>query len=90
VLGCPRGREEPFSLPDGKPEGEETGARRTHLAVGYYLDESDPDIAVLRRRDGSFVAAFSAQGATGEGIVEAAHADYLAGGSFGGVHEGGG
>ena len=42
----------------------------------YYLDESDPDIAVLRRQDGSFVAAFSAQGATTEGIVEAAREDY--------------
>ena len=27
----------------------------------YYLDESDPDIVVLRRQDGSFVAAFSAR-----------------------------
>jgi hypothetical protein len=42
----------------------------------YYLDESDPDIAVLRRQDGSFVAAFSAQGATRKGIVEAAREDY--------------
>ena len=76
-------------MPDGKPEREESGARRTHLAAAYYLDKSDPDIAVLRRRNGSFVAAFSSQGATGEGIIEAAHADYLAGGLFGGVHEGG-
>jgi hypothetical protein len=42
----------------------------------YYLDESDPDILLLRRQDGSFVAAFSAQGATMEGIVEAAKEDY--------------
>jgi hypothetical protein len=42
----------------------------------YHLDESDPDIAVLRRQDGTFVAAFSAQGATREGIVEAAREDY--------------
>ena len=42
----------------------------------YYLDESDPDILLLRRQDGSFVAAFSAQGATREGIVEAAKEDY--------------
>ena len=42
----------------------------------YYLDESDPDVAVLRRQDGSFVAAFSAQGATREGILEAAKEDY--------------
>ena len=43
----------------------------------YYLDESDPDIVVLRRHDGSFVAAFSARGATREGIVEAAKEDYV-------------
>jgi hypothetical protein len=42
----------------------------------YYLDESDPDVVVLRRQDGSFVAAFSARGATREGIVEAAEEDY--------------
>lgn len=42
----------------------------------YYLDESDPDVLVLRRQDGSFVAAFSAQGATREGILAAAHEDY--------------
>jgi hypothetical protein len=42
----------------------------------YYLDESDPDVLVLRRQDGSFVAAFSAQGATKEGIAEAAKEDY--------------
>jgi hypothetical protein len=44
--------------------------------IDYYLDESDPDIVVLRRQDGSFVAAFSAQGATREGIVDAAKEDY--------------
>jgi hypothetical protein len=43
----------------------------------------------LRRRDGSFVASFSSQGVTREGIIEAAREDYLAGGVFGGVHEGG-
>ncbi len=42
----------------------------------YYLDESDPDILLLRRQDGSFVAAFSAQGATREGIEEAAKEHY--------------
>jgi hypothetical protein len=42
----------------------------------YYLDESDPDIVILRRQDGSFVAAFSARGATIEGFVEAAREDY--------------
>jgi hypothetical protein len=43
----------------------------------YYLDESDPDITVLRRQDGAFVAAFSARGATREGVREAAEEDYL-------------
>ena len=38
----------------------------------YYLDDSDPDIVVLRRQDDAFVAAFSAGGVTKEGIVEAA------------------
>ena len=42
----------------------------------YYLDESDPDVVVLRRQDGAFVAAFSARGATREGIAEAAKEDY--------------
>ncbi len=34
----------------------------------YYLDKTDPDIVILRRQDGAFVAAFSAGGATREGI----------------------
>jgi hypothetical protein len=42
----------------------------------YYLDESNPDILILRRQDGTFVAAFSARGVTKEGIVEAAKEDY--------------
>ncbi len=44
----------------------------------YHLDESDADVLVLRRQDGSFVAAFSACGATRGGIVEAAKEDYRA------------
>jgi hypothetical protein len=44
----------------------------------YHLDESDPDVVMLRRQDGSLVAAFSALGATKEGIVEAAEEDYRA------------
>lgn len=44
----------------------------------YYIDESDPDIVVLRRQDDYFVAAFSAQGATKEGILEAVKEDYRA------------
>jgi hypothetical protein len=42
----------------------------------YYLDESDPDIVILRRQDGTFVAAFSARGATKEGILEASKEDH--------------
>ena len=42
----------------------------------YYLDESDPDVVVLRRQDGAFVAAFSGRGATREGIAQAAKEDY--------------
>jgi hypothetical protein len=41
----------------------------------YYLDQSDPDVVILRRQDGSFVAAFSARGATEEGILQAAKED---------------
>ena len=44
----------------------------------YHLDESNPDVLVLRCQDGSFVAAFSARGATKEGILEAAEDDYRA------------
>ena len=44
----------------------------------YHLDESDPDVVVLRRQDGAFVAAFGARGATREGITQAAKDDYRA------------
>ena len=47
-------------------------------AFNYYVDESDSDIVVLRRQDDAFVAAFSAQGAAKEGILEAAKEDYRA------------
>jgi hypothetical protein len=56
--------------------GEHVGERETPLPRHYYIDESDPDVLVLRRQDGTFVAAFSASGATKEGIVEAAKEDY--------------
>jgi hypothetical protein len=42
----------------------------------YYLDDSDPDVVLLRRQDDSLVAAFSAEGVTKEGIIEAAKEDY--------------
>jgi hypothetical protein len=47
-------------------------------SFSYFLDEGDPDILVLRRQDGAFVAAFSARGVTKEGIMEAAEEDYRA------------
>ena len=50
--------------------------RRLFPSFNYYLDESDPDIVTLRRQDDSLVAAFSARGATNEGIIEAAKEDY--------------
>ena len=42
----------------------------------YYVDETDPDILVLCRQDGSFVAAFSPRGATRHGIFEASRPDW--------------
>ncbi len=45
-------------------------------SFNYYLDESDPDIMILRRQDDSFVAVFSARGVTNEGVIEAAKEDY--------------
>jgi hypothetical protein len=65
-------------LADGRRGRRVTWEEGWALPESYYLDESDPDILVLRRQDGTFVAAFSAQGATGEGIVEAAKEDYEA------------
>jgi hypothetical protein len=67
-----------FSSPHQRDETHVTGARRDLLlpSFNYYLDESDPDVVILRRQDGSFVAAFSAQGFTKEEIVEAAKEDY--------------
>jgi hypothetical protein len=47
-------------------------------AFNHFLDESDPDVLILRRQDGSFVAAFSLQGATEEGIRQAVMEDYRA------------
>lgn len=41
------------------------------LPTGYYL-ERDPDVLVLRRRDGSMVGAFSARGAAPEAVLRTA------------------
>jgi hypothetical protein len=66
-------------LSDREPEREATGAEGQGLPkFDYYLDESDPDVVVLRRQDGTFVAAFSAQGVTREGILQATREDYAA------------
>jgi hypothetical protein len=63
-------------LADRKQERHERGKKEPALPNAYYLDESDPDVLILRRQDDSFVAAFSAQGATREGLVAAAREDY--------------
>jgi hypothetical protein len=63
-------------LADRKQERHERGVEESALTISYYLDESDPDVLILRRQDASFVAAFSAQGATREGLLAAAREDY--------------
>ena len=47
---------------------------RLALSTPYYLDESDPDVVILRRQDSAFVAAFGTR-ASKESIVEAARED---------------
>jgi hypothetical protein len=69
-------KEAGFVLAQRKQEREERTWEESALPTSYYLDESDPDILILRRQDDTFVAAFSARGATREGIVEAAKEDY--------------
>ena len=65
-------------MSDREPEREASGTEGPALPTHYHLDESDPDVVVLRRQDGTFVAAFSARGATREGILQAAKEDYAA------------
>ena len=55
---------------------ENETAQEAELPKHYCLGETDPDVVVLRRDDGTFVAAFSAKGATKAGPVEAAREDY--------------
>ena len=50
--------------------------RGPYLPSGYRLDEADPDTIVLRRADGSEVAAFSAVGANPKEIEWSAWGDY--------------
>jgi hypothetical protein len=63
-------------LADRKQERHQRPLEESALPTSYYLDESDPDILILRRQDDTFVAAFSAQGVTREGLVAAAREDY--------------
>ena len=69
-----------FALSDREPQSQPSGAQGPEWLpkFDYYLDESDPDVVVLRRQDGTFVAAFSASGVTREGILQAAKEDYAA------------
>jgi hypothetical protein len=60
--------------------GKEPGAGKVkdkplRLPPGYVLDFSDPDVLVLRRSDGSSVAAFSALGADPTEVCRAAEED---------------
>jgi hypothetical protein len=54
-------------------------AGRTHLPPGYEL-EYGTDVLVLRRADGSTVAAFSARGMVPSEVVRVAGEDYRANG----------
>ncbi len=49
--------------------------KRLVLPPGYVLDVCDPDVVVLRRSDGSSVAAFSARGANPTEVRRAAEED---------------
>ena len=55
-----------------------SGERKGLPKFDYHLDESDPDVLVLRRQDSAFVATFSVRGGSREGILEAAKEDYEA------------
>ena len=70
--GLGRGRKRPEHCAHAAPVPVEKKLPK----FDYRLDESDPDVVVLRRQDGAFVAAFSARGITQEGVVEAAEEDY--------------
>jgi hypothetical protein len=48
---------------------------KLRLPPGYYVDK-DADVLVLRRHDGSAVAAFSARGVTKELVERAAWEEY--------------
>ncbi len=79
--GRPLGRAGKGSPGGESPSPESPSAARKveleelHLPEGYWL-EWDPDVLVLRRPDGSEVAAFSAEGARPGEIERAAREDY--------------
>jgi hypothetical protein len=82
ALGRPVGRSARHGCWTAEPEwarrrkGMGTEEERRLPKFDCYLDESDPEITILRRQDGAFVAAFSTQRATRESILEAAVEDY--------------
>ncbi len=45
------------------------------LPAGYAVDILDPDVSILRRDDGSMVAAFSSRGGTAESVRRTAEED---------------
>jgi hypothetical protein len=45
------------------------------LPAGYAVDILDPDVLILRRDDGSMVAAFSSRGSTPESVRHTAEED---------------
>jgi hypothetical protein len=59
------------AVSDGRRE-----ERAPYLPFGYYLDETDPDVVVLRRPNGSEVAAYGAAGADPKEIERMAWGDF--------------
>jgi hypothetical protein len=82
ALGRPVGHSARHGCWTAEPEwarrrsGMGTEGERRLPKFDCYLDESDPEISILRRQDGAFVAAFSTQRATRESILVAAEEDY--------------
>lgn len=46
------------------------------LPSGYYMDLSEPNMQILKRPDGSMVAAFFPESAKRETLKQTAHEDY--------------
>ncbi len=67
------GRERVPATPPMETASQTPGSQ-AWLPQGYRL-EYGPDALILRRVDGSFVAAFSPQGATGEAVLRASEED---------------